>query len=360
MLKPRIENEDLIYGYASFAHRDYSFGDWLIITFSGAIVWFVGLILRIGGTPLKNALIWSLSGLAYRLLREKRRIALINLDLVYQDRMPESRKQDIVKGMFAHFVRMTLDLLFSEIYWPDEKLLARVIQIDTSSIDAAIAQGNGHAMISGHIGNLELMQHVASVRGYPIVTVYKGFRNPWFDLFIGRKRLNRGTGLIEIPSSRHTIKDGKRVKVAQRGIRRIVEEVWGKGHGIAFAADQYARHSRLRMPFLGIPDCPMQAGLMGYVIKNRIPFTLHALMYNPKGEPIWVRSDPIFIEQKGNYQETLRHYMSVMNAWLEARIHEYPEQFYWGHRRFARHYYEVERDISGRQPNARAATDQPE
>ena len=77
------------------------------------------------------------------------------------------------------------------------------------------------------------------------------------------------------------------------------------------------------------------------------------------GEPTWISSSPIDVEPQGTYQETLRHYMKVMNDWLEQRIHEYPEQFYWGHRRFARHYYEVDRDIHGR-PGTPHPTPDPE
>ena len=345
VFKPRIPNRSLIHGYASFAERDYTLRDWIKIVLIGGFFHLTTLFLRIGGRPLKEGIISSFSWFFYRVLRDKRKIALINLDLVYGDSISEARKQEITRGMFRHFMRMILDLIFSELYWPDHKLLRYVGNVSSEPVDRTIAEGRGFALISGHVGNLEMMQHVATARGYPMVTVYKGFRGSWFDLFIGRKRLARGNGLIEIPSSRHKIINGKRTKVEQRGIRRLVEEVWDNGGGIAFASDQYARRSRVQMPFLGIPDCPMQVGLMRYVVKNRIPFTLHALVYDPQGNPRWICSDPVFVESQGTHDQTLRHYMTIMNEWLEARIHEYPEQFYWGHRRFGRSYYERPRKV---------------
>lgn len=351
MYKPKIPNPELLRGYISFAHRHYSFLDWIKVGLGNLLVGAISIILRIGGNPTKEAVIRGLSGLAYKALPSKRRIALINLDLVYGESISEERKQEIVHGMFEHFVRMVLDLMFSEVYWPSEKLLQYVGQDDSEEVDKTVRPGKGHALLSGHVGNLEMMQHVAAARGYPLATIYKGFQNPWFDLFIGRKRLARGNGLIEVPSSRHTRINGKRKKIEQRGIAEDVEQVWREGGGIAAACDQYARHSRVKMPFLGIPDCPMQVGLIRMIIKNKIPFTLHATVYDQNYNPKWIHSKAYFIEDQATPDETLFHYLTIINDWLEEQIHQYPEQFYWGHRRFTRSHYDKPREEAIRYHN---------
>ncbi len=111
---------------ASFETRSYSFGERLQIAAADAALAVLGAGLRLGGAPLREALCAVLGFLGYLTFVDKRRIASVNLELVFGSQMDALARRRVIRAMFVHFVRLGLDFIFDSVYWPPEKLGERV------------------------------------------------------------------------------------------------------------------------------------------------------------------------------------------------------------------------------------------
>ncbi len=326
-------------GHASFLHRGTPWWQQLQILLADTVMASIGALLWLGGRPLRRLLVRGLSGLAYRLMRSKQRISRINLDLAYQGKLDEAEKQRIIRGMYTHFARGLLDLLFDWVYWPPRKISRYVSAESRQRLAELQAMPGGKSLVSCHLGNPDLALKLVSAVDFDTYVMYKGFKSPWFDRYIARKRLRAGSGLIEVPASRHKVEGGKRVSTGRMSIREEIDNLFDAGHCVGFLADQYATRGGLPMTVLGVPDTPTQAGAWRYVVERGVPFLLVVATYTEDGGLDWQCSEIMEIEDQGDFDTTLRHTIDRANAWFETLIRKHPEQYFWGHRRFARHHY---------------------
>jgi KDO2-lipid IV(A) lauroyltransferase len=329
-----------------FVQRKYTRFERVYMAFLDGLVAAVRFSLKLGGRPLKNLLVAAFGRMGYWLLVERRRVALTNLDLVYGDALGESDKRKLTLKAFRYYVRFSLDFLFDDVYWPLSERRERVTIRNLEALDAALKEGRGFVVLSGHLGNVELGMALINALGYETYGIYKGFTNPWFDRFIGRKRLRCGYRLVEVPRKEHEVVAGVRRRLPRRSIRPELEEIWQSNHGVAVALDQYGGTGGLKIPFLGVPDAPTTVGALGYAIENKVPLTLHACVYAGDDRLVWTIEEPVFIEdQPGGPAATLEHYARLVNDWFSEQIKRYPDQYAWPHRRFAHHYYERPRPV---------------
>jgi len=325
-------------GHASFLDRNSNFWARALMFGGDAITNFFGTLLSLGGLRLQNWLVRRLGGFAHWVSPRRRGVARTNLDLVYGTRMSESEKTRVVRAHFSHFTRGFLDFLYDHIYWPQTRIDAAVKPCAKAKLDALVSEGRGSAVVSCHLGNPELLLRLLTSAGYDGYALYKGMKSPWFDRYVGRKRLKAGAGLIEIPSSRHHCEQGKRVKHESESLRVELESLWTQGSGVGFVADQHTR-SGVRINVLGVPDTPTQIGAWRYLVENKIPFLLHVAVYEADGELTWHCSEIQHVQQQGSDEQTLMYYLQQANDWFESMIHAYPEQYFWAHRRFDRKHY---------------------
>ncbi len=339
-------SNDNAVGRLEFIHRKYTLFERAYMALLDALVAAVRFTLKLGGRSLKNLLIVRFGWLAYRLMTKRRRITLTNLDLVYGDELSEPDKRKLGLKVFRHYVRFTLDFLFDDLYWPLSERRDRITVRNIEALEVARKEGRGFVVLSGHLGNVELGMATINAFGYETYGLYKGFNNPWFDRFIGRKRLRCGYRLVEVPRKEHEIVADVRRRLPRRSVRPELEKIWQANHGVAVALDQYGGNSGLKIPFLGVPDAPTTVGALRYAIANKVPLTLHTFLYGDEGSLIWNIGKPIFIEdQPGGSAATLEHYARLVNDWFSEQIKRDPEQYAWPHRRFAHHYYEMPRPV---------------
>jgi KDO2-lipid IV(A) lauroyltransferase len=336
-----------------FVHLEHTLFQRAYMALLDGLLAAVRFTLKLGGRPLKNLLILGLGRMMYGLLANRRRVALTNLDLAYGDDLSETEKRRLALKAFRYLIRFALDFLFDDVYWPPSEQRARTTIRNMEAVEAALEKGRGFVVLSGHLGNVELGMGMINALGYPTYGIYKGFTNPWFDRFIGRKRLRCGYRLVEVPPKQHEVVDGVRRRLPRRSIRPEIEKIWQSNHGVAVALDQYGGKGGLKIPFLGVPDAPTTVGALGYAIENKVPLTLHTFVYGEGESLVWNIEDPIFIEdQPGGPAATLEHYARLVNDWFSEQIKRYPEQYAWPHRRFAHHYYDRPRPVRADPPEA--------
>jgi KDO2-lipid IV(A) lauroyltransferase len=324
---------------AAFETRRYSLRERIAIAAADAAFGAIGWVLRLGGWPLKRTLCSALGHVGYVTFVDKRKIARVNLDLVYGATLGETEKERIIRAMFVHFVRLGLDFIFDTVYWPREQLAQRVRVVGLENFSAALAMGRGVLCVSGHLGNWEMMCASAAAHGYDFVGVFKRPSGLLADRFIGRKRLRYGMSLLETRDVANSTLDGVRSPVTTRSLREDVEAIWRSGRAVAYLCDQRPRKRVMRARFLGIENTATAGGLVRYAVANRVPLTFHHCVYEPDGNLVWTIEGPTEIEDRGGDEATTAHYVQLINDRLSERIKQFPEQWTWGHRRFERDLY---------------------
>lgn len=289
----------------------------------------------LGGKPLHKAVCHLMAALLYVTMPERRRIALTNLDLVFGDTKTPREKRRIIYRMYHHFTRFFLDLTWHKVYWPAKRRATELRAVNAEALDRAVKEGRGVLIVSAHMGNWEMLAGLIAERGKLTYGIYKQVRNDFLDELIVRRRATYGMQSLQKPVA---FKGEER-----RSIRDVVREVWAAGGVICILADQNARKSTLRIPFLGIPDTQMAPGGIAYAVDFQVPILLPSLFYDDDGGATWTVEGPIVPEMRPEGRDaTVEYYARLVNDWMSERIRQHPEQWLWAHRRFARRYYKTD------------------
>ncbi len=172
-------------------------------------------------------------------------------------------------------------------------------------------------IVTGHFGNFEVAGVTLGLLGFPTYTVARPLDNPYLDRFVNRFRGLSGQFIIP--------KKG--------GYDQIVE-VMARGGAMSFLVDQHAGRKGCWVEFFGRPASAHKA------------IALLALTYNaPMAVGYCRRLDkPLHFEMRIHAvtdpqqapQETasVKHLTQWYTSRLEEFIRQWPEQYWWLHRRW--------------------------
>lgn len=183
-------------------------------------------------------------------------------------------------------------------------------------IDEALARGRGVILVTGHLGNWEVVARVFGQRGWPVSTVYRALDNPLLDRWVATLRSSHGQEMIE--------KHG-----AARGLLRAVR----KGRLAALLVDQGAGRQGIDVPFFGAPastiPTPAELALRtGAAIIVGIPARIGP------GFRHEFRFTPLEAASTGSHDADVLRVTTEINRRLEDAIRARPEQWLWAHRRW--------------------------
>ena len=287
-----------------------SFGGWL------EALGFDAYVNTFGAIPLERA-----SRLGGRMLRAlgplspAHQTALKNLRLAYPDE-PESWRRDVARAMWDGIGRTFAEfphLPEIRAYCDDGRL-----EVDgVEKLDAVKASGRGAVFISGHFANWELMPVAIAQRGVVCRMTYRAANNPKIDARILEIRQFSGAKL----QSAKGVQGGIGL---QRGLAR--------GEAVALMNDQKYNEG-VATPFFG-HDCMTADGPTRMAMRHGvplIPFSLKRL------EGVRYRitiHDPLPIPTDMSPDLAVADTVRRISAFIEARVREAPEQWFWVHRRW--------------------------
>jgi KDO2-lipid IV(A) lauroyltransferase len=134
-------------------------------------------------------------GLAFYLFdAPHRRVAQRNVAAAFPAR-PAAERRRIVRGAFAHFGRLLLQLLkFSAL--PAAEMLSRVEFEGEEHVRHAYAQGRGVLFVTGHFGFWELQAMVHALRLQPMTVVARALDNRGLHELLERMRTRTGNSVV--------------------------------------------------------------------------------------------------------------------------------------------------------------------
>ncbi len=242
--------------------------------------------------------------------RERREVARTNLRLCFPH-WDETHRERVLK---AHFRAIGRSLLEGTIgWWGSERRLRRVVRIEGEEHARALADRRIIFLVPHFVGiELEGLRMSMDYRG---MAVYSHQKNRVFDEFLVRVR------------SRFP---GTRMVARQEGVKTLLRG-FKDGLGLQLSPDlDLGPRDAVFVPFFGVPAATVTAlSRLARLTRSAIvPVVVRQL---PGGEGYVMRMYPAWEDYPGASAEADA---CRMNAFIEERILEMPEQYYWLHKRF--------------------------
>jgi KDO2-lipid IV(A) lauroyltransferase len=261
--------------------------------------------------PLLAAAGNALGMLLYWFARERRFVAATNLRLCFPE-MSEAERRVLARKNFQAFARSLLER--GILWWSTASRIRGYIRVEGLEHYTA-AQARGPVIVLAphfvalDVGGSWMIQHV------DLVSMYSNQKNPLFHemLLHGRSRFGE-----------------QKLYSRQQGLRPVIRAM-REGRPFYYLPDQdLTARDGVFAPFFGVPAAtltavPRLAGMTGAQVVPCISKQL------PGGQGYEVRFYPAWENYPtGDVIADTRR----MNEFIEARVREMPEQYFWLHKRF--------------------------
>src|SRR3989338_731504 len=146
---------------------------------------FQGLRLVVQAVPLgaARAVGCLLGASAYVLLRGQRRLADAHLQAAFGDRMTAAERRAIAWRMFLNLGQNGMEWL-QLARWSPRRLQEMITAEGVEHLRAALAEGHGVILVSGHFGNWELMPLYLRSLGFEGEVLARRLRYPEYERFL--------------------------------------------------------------------------------------------------------------------------------------------------------------------------------
>ena len=250
--------------------------------------------------------------LLYHVLRICRKTVSINLELAFPELSAKERGK-IARANYRWFSRFCMDVLHMDAW---QGHTSKVTHFNNLQIlDDALTENKGVLLVSGHFGNWEMIPSALAELGYP-VSMYVGRQtNPLTNELQNNARANFGV---------ETIDKGKKATL-QMGRALAANKI------IAMLIDQNDHKSDLYVNFFA-KLASSSKGTAAFHLLRKSPVILVTCPYvSDKFEITFQR---ISFELSGEQEKDTHHISQKITAELEKVIRQYPEQYFWMHRRW--------------------------
>ncbi|CAM3804313.1 lipid A biosynthesis lauroyl acyltransferase [Castellaniella denitrificans] len=261
-----------------------------------------GLVARMGET---------LGSLLYLIPGKRRHILHTNLRLCFPEQSEDQRRR-LARATFQHVIRSYLERGLQ--WYGSEQTITSLVELD-SAIDLRDRYDQPTIFLGFHFVAIEAACMYYSIR-HPVASIYTPMSDGATDAISRERRSRFGTTMIP----RH-------------GSARDILGILKSGRPIMLAADMdFGLRDSLFVPFFGVPACTLTAvSRLAHLSGARVvPFVSQVL---PGYRGYKLRIYPALPEFPSG---DVRADALAMNQFLEARIRETPDQYYWVHRRFKR------------------------
>lgn len=251
----------------------------------------------------------------YVMDKRHRRVALENLNLAFADEKSPAEIGQLSRRVFRNLGKIMFEMAWSLSLRPEE--IKRYVQIvGHDHIRHARARNNGILVLTGHLGNWELMTFLGVMNRSTTHIVYRPLDFKPMDRFIGDVRTRYGARLI--PKSNATLKILKSMK---------------RNEDVALLFDQRVNKRKgIFVDFFGEPACTAK-GVAFLALKAGSPVLPVFMLRTEEGFRAEIGED-IPLIRTGDLEEDIRINTERYNDCIEKFVHRYPDQWFWVHRRW--------------------------
>ncbi len=250
----------------------------------------------------------------YWLIPERRKVTRINLGLCFPEWSNEKRER-LARAHFRAFVRSFLER--GILWWSSRERIRELVSLENLSCLSSILEDKKPVIIfAPHFVGLDATLSRLSL-DFPVAMMYARQKDPLFErlLYRGRSRF------------------GGRMFPRQAGVKEGLQAI-ASGALYYYLPDlDYGRNRSIFVPFFGVPAATVTG--LSYIARTAgaavVPCVTRMLPgggYAAKLYPAW-EGFPSGDDAGAVEADTKR-----MMAFIEERVLEMPEQYFWMHKRF--------------------------
>lgn len=252
----------------------------------------------------------------YVLGRERRKVCLTNLSHCFPD-VPQPERVALAKRHFEVLGRSLLER--GIMLWSSARRIERLVRVrDKANLDEAVAAGPV-ILLAPHFVGLDIGMSRLAIGGLDMTTLYANQKNPVISEALRRGRTRFGN---------------QDFYSRQEGVRAALAAM-KQGKPLYYLPDMdYGPRDAIFVPFFGVPAATI-TGLarIAKVAGARVVPCVTRMLEGGAGYEI--RCYPAWDNYpSGDMQADIERDTRRMNAFIEDRVREMPEQYLWTHKRF--------------------------
>jgi KDO2-lipid IV(A) lauroyltransferase len=271
--------------------------------------------------PPESFALWGgrrLGSLGYYLDWEHRKVALQNLQLAFGHEKSTGEIRGIAKRTFQNLGMMAIE--FFRIPRMDVETYQKKVSMEGLNETLKLLEmKKGALLLVGHFGNWELMGFMAKVIGNPILVIAKPIKQVRIDRWITGIRKVAGLEMIfPLNAARNVIKALSENRI------------------VGILIDQRAKRSRgVWADFFG-RRAPTTPGLAVLALKTGAPVVPVFMVRNGFQKHRLIIKAPLELIRTGDFEKDVEANTQLFTRTLESMIRQYPDQWFWLHRRWER------------------------
>jgi KDO2-lipid IV(A) lauroyltransferase len=223
--------------------------------------------------------------------------------------LPDVDAAKTTRRMFVHFAESIWELCRMHQSMPALDGAARRV------LDEALAEKKGVVMITGHIGNWEMLGQAIAAAGYPISTIARHSYDPRVTAWLHQWRTRLGLEILW----------------RNRNSGRAILRVLAKNRLMFFLIDQDTATAGAYVPFFAhaafTPTAPAALAL-------RTGAPVIFCWHHRRGKQHQITIERIHYTPTGNTEGDVLALTTILSARLESVIRAAPEQWVWMHKRW--------------------------
>lgn len=278
---------------------------------------FVVFCLRLLPIKLSRWLLISLFDVVGYQFGIRRDIAEKQLKDIFPE-IDEVKKQKIIRNVYRNMALNVVDVYLTK----DEDLYSNSRFENTHFIEDALQRKKGVLLITGHFGNWEAPCRILPMKGYGLAMITKKQRNRLFDKYTNDIRERQGGSIIDMKNA----------------LKGVLEHT-SHNDLIGILIDQNAGKRGVLADFLGKPASNWK-GTVKIALRFQIPIVPGFVIRNEDNSLTFRFEKMIDPGGMNDNQENIMLLIKEMNKALEDKIRQYPEQWFWVHKRWkgSRHF----------------------
>jgi len=311
------------------------FGDWKLIDFgkinkgygkNSLIAYFQYLIVK-GFSLFINLLPenlslwvgWGLGWMAFHLARERQKVALQNLHIAFDQEKSKREIHAIAKRTFQNLGMTAVE--FFRIPRMDVETFKRKVEVVGREIaEEVLYNKKGALLLLSHLGNWEMMGLMSKVLENPIMVIARPIKkNRWLDRMVSEIR--EATGLEVISTGKAS--------------RKVIQAL-SQNRLVGILIDQRAKRSEgVWVDFFGRTASTTPA-LAVLAMRTGSPVLPVFMIRNGYRKHRLLVQEPLQFADTGDVKKDVETNTQLINHTLESMIRQYPDQWFWVHRRWER------------------------
>ncbi|HXQ45640.1 MAG TPA: lysophospholipid acyltransferase family protein [Caulobacteraceae bacterium] len=246
-----------------------------------------------------------------------------NLRIAFPDMSPQERER-IGRAAWAQTGRTFAELTLMDRITEQN---GRVEVVGREHLEEAVSKHIPTIFFSGHLSNYEIMAAVVVGTGIDAVLTYRATNNPYFDARIVESRRRYGVKLF-------------RAKGAVNA--RDLYKQLAHGGSIGIMVDQKFSFG-VSVPFFG-HRAPTNPGPIRLALANNARIQPMSVMRLKGARFRMTFYEPYYLERTDDRAADVEAGVARITKFIEDRVRERPEEYFWPHRRWADEVYAALKD----------------